>query len=104
MWNEHFGIGVVEMMAAGLITIAHNSGGPKSDIITQGVDGYLAEGLDGYAEALKDVFESNEGKLREIREKARDKSMRFDDSEFSASFRNMFLVNLPSQLKIQQFD
>ena len=33
MWNEHFGIGVVEMMAAGLVTVAHNSGGPKSDII-----------------------------------------------------------------------
>ena len=27
MWNEHFGIAVVEMMAAGLITIAHDSGG-----------------------------------------------------------------------------
>ena len=23
MWNEHFGIGIVEMMAAGLITVAH---------------------------------------------------------------------------------
>ncbi len=30
MWNEHFGIGVVEMMAAGVITIAHNSGGPAA--------------------------------------------------------------------------
>ena len=28
MWNEHFGIGVVEMMAAGVVTIAHDSGGP----------------------------------------------------------------------------
>ena len=36
MWNEHFGIGVVEMMAAGLVTIAHNSGGPKADIIKVG--------------------------------------------------------------------
>ena len=27
MWNEHFGIGVVEMQAAGMITIAHDSGG-----------------------------------------------------------------------------
>jgi hypothetical protein len=26
MWNEHFGISIVEMMAAGLLTIAHNSG------------------------------------------------------------------------------
>lgn len=29
MWNEHFGIGVVECMAAGLIMVAHASGGPK---------------------------------------------------------------------------
>jgi alpha-1,2-mannosyltransferase len=33
MWNEHFGISVVEMMAAGMITIAHNSGGPQLDIV-----------------------------------------------------------------------
>lgn len=29
MWNEHFGISVVEGMAAGLIMVAHNSGGPR---------------------------------------------------------------------------
>ncbi|KAA8916966.1 hypothetical protein TRICI_000864 [Trichomonascus ciferrii] len=34
MWNEHFGMGVVEYMAAGLIPVAHNSAGPKLDIIT----------------------------------------------------------------------
>ncbi len=34
MWNEHFGISVVEMMAMGLVVIAHNSGGPKADIIS----------------------------------------------------------------------
>ena len=34
MWNEHFGISVVEMQAAGLVVLAHNSGGPLSDIIT----------------------------------------------------------------------
>merc|ERR1712241_735639 len=35
MWNEHFGIAVVEMLAAGLITIAHRSGGPLMDIIDE---------------------------------------------------------------------
>jgi alpha-1,2-mannosyltransferase len=35
MWNEHFGIGVVEYMAAGLIPVVHNSGGPKLDIVTK---------------------------------------------------------------------
>jgi alpha-1,2-mannosyltransferase len=33
MKEEHFGISIVEMMSAGLITIAHDSAGPKMDII-----------------------------------------------------------------------
>lgn len=33
MKEEHFGISIVEMMSAGLIVIAHNSAGPKMDII-----------------------------------------------------------------------
>jgi alpha-1,2-mannosyltransferase len=33
MKYEHFGISIVEMMAAGLVTIAHDSAGPKLDII-----------------------------------------------------------------------
>jgi alpha-1,2-mannosyltransferase len=38
MWNEHFGIGVVEYQAAGLISVVHDSGGPKADIVTE-IDG-----------------------------------------------------------------
>ena len=38
MWNEHFGIGVVEYQAAGLISVVHNSGGPRLDIVIE-VDG-----------------------------------------------------------------
>jgi alpha-1,2-mannosyltransferase len=33
MKDEHFGISVIEMMSSGLITIAHNSAGPREDII-----------------------------------------------------------------------
>ena len=33
MWNEHFGISVVEMMAAGMVVVAHRSGGPMMDIV-----------------------------------------------------------------------
>ncbi len=36
MFEEHFGIGIVELMGAGLVTIAHNSGGPRADIIRPG--------------------------------------------------------------------
>ncbi len=42
MWNEHFGIGVVEYQAAGLISVVHDSGGPKLDIVVP-IDG-LATG------------------------------------------------------------
>jgi alpha-1,2-mannosyltransferase len=38
MWNEHFGIGVVEYQAAGLISVVHDSAGPKLDIVID-VDG-----------------------------------------------------------------
>ena len=38
MWNEHFGIGVVEYQAAGLISVVNDSGGPKQDIVVD-VDG-----------------------------------------------------------------
>lgn len=33
MWNEHFGIGVVEYQAAGLICVVNDSGGPFLDIV-----------------------------------------------------------------------
>lgn len=33
MWCEHFGIGVVEYQAAGLIPVVNDSGGPKEDIV-----------------------------------------------------------------------
>lgn len=38
MWNEHFGIGVVEYQAAGLICVVNDSGGPKADIVVE-IDG-----------------------------------------------------------------
>lgn len=37
MWNEHFGIGVVEYLAAGLVAVVHDSGGPKEDIVVDGL-------------------------------------------------------------------
>ena len=33
MRDEHFGISVVEFMAAGAVVIAHNSAGPAMDIV-----------------------------------------------------------------------
>ena len=57
---EHFGIAVVELMSSGIITIAHNSAGPKTDIIgaspTTTPVGYLANTVDEYAFFVMQVF------------------------------------------------
>ena len=52
MKEEHFGITIVEMMAAGLITIAHASGGPLRDIIGSKDEpiGFLASTEEEYTE------------------------------------------------------
>jgi alpha-1,2-mannosyltransferase len=51
MRNEHFGICVVEYVAAGVIPVAHNSAGPREDIL-RGADAYLAERAEEYAQKV----------------------------------------------------
>ncbi|KFO57351.1 GDP-Man:Man(3)GlcNAc(2)-PP-Dol alpha-1,2-mannosyltransferase, partial [Corvus brachyrhynchos] len=85
MWNEHFGIGVVECMAAGTVILAHNSGGPKLDIVVphEGhVTGFLAEDEDSYAETMAYIFSLSPEKRLEIRENARRSVHRFSLQHF----------------------
>merc|ERR1712198_644669 len=62
MWNEHFGVGIVEMMAAGLLTIAHRSGGPLMDIVNEMDEdrslktGFLACKDIEYARYMKEII------------------------------------------------
>ncbi|KAM7357389.1 ALG11 alpha-1,2-mannosyltransferase [Cochliomyia hominivorax] len=89
MWNEHFGIGVVESMAAGTIMIAHKSGGPLLDIIetSEGSqNGYLAIDAIEYANCiLSIIFNSKETNDR-IRNAARSSVERFSEKEFETNF------------------
>ncbi|KAJ3319066.1 asparagine-linked glycosylation protein [Blyttiomyces sp. JEL0837] len=74
MTNEHFGIGIVEYMASGLITVAHNSAGPKMDIVVDyegGKTGYLATTAEEYAEALSQALTLSETAATEMRKRAR---------------------------------
>ena len=52
MEYEHFGIAIVELMTSGIITIAHNSAGPKMDIIGTAKKpvGYLASSVAHYSQ------------------------------------------------------
>lgn len=74
MREEHFGISVVEFMAAGLVTLAHGSGGPKADIIDPDVNGFLATDAEGYANALAKIYSLEESELDELRKKAKEKA------------------------------
>lgn len=85
MRQEHFGIGIVEMMAAGLITVAHDSGGPKSDIIRHRITGYLATTPFQYAEAIHAALTLPPQEVRIIREHARASATRFSDRAFDDS-------------------
>lgn len=90
MWNEHFGIGVVEMMAAGLLVVAHASGGPKSDIIvpSEGKQtGFLASSCEEYAECMKEALGMDKFLMLEMRESARESAVRFSDEVFSVTFK-----------------
>lgn len=74
MWNEHFGISVVELMAAGLIMIANYSGGPRMDIIetSEGSQtGYLADEAEDYARCIATILYNTEENNAKIRNAAR---------------------------------
>lgn len=91
MWNEHFGIGVVEMMAAGVVPVAHNSGGPKADIVVPaapapGHVGYLAHTPAEYADAMEAVLDTPPDDFAQQVQRARASVRRFSDTEFSKAF------------------
>lgn len=89
MWNEHFGISVVECMAAGLITIAHRSGGPLADIVApHGASrtGYLAVEPEEYARAILEVIALSSDERKRIIEAARASVDRFSEMEFEKAF------------------
>lgn len=59
MSNEHFGIGIVECMAAGCVMVAHDSGGPKMDIMKEWkgqLTGFLADDVGAYADYLYTIY------------------------------------------------
>lgn len=89
MWNEHFGIGVVELMAAGVPPIAHDSGGPALDIVARGETGMLATSAAQYADAMEQLLLARgaEPRRRAMASAARAAvEHRFSEAAFSDGF------------------
>uniref|UniRef100_A0A182Q1T1 GDP-Man:Man(3)GlcNAc(2)-PP-Dol alpha-1,2-mannosyltransferase n=1 Tax=Anopheles farauti TaxID=69004 RepID=A0A182Q1T1_9DIPT len=89
MWNEHFGISVVDCMAAGLIMVANRSGGPLMDIIetSEGSqNGYLAFDAYDYARCIANILYNTPEYNAKIRDAARASVDRFSEKEFENGF------------------
>lgn len=86
MWNEHFGIGVVEYQAAGLISVVNDSGGPKQDIVIDrgdGPTGFHAKSPSDYAESFAKALSLPFEEKIAMRLRARSSAERFGEKEFS---------------------
>ncbi|KIW31381.1 uncharacterized protein PV07_03034 [Cladophialophora immunda] len=89
MYAEHFGIGNVEGLAAGLIPVVHNSGGPKLDIVVpfegQPV-GFHAETEDEFAAAFARVMAMSPRERYEMRLRGRASTKRFTETVFAGKW------------------
>ncbi|KAI2788607.1 GDP-Man:Man(3)GlcNAc(2)-PP-Dol alpha-1,2-mannosyltransferase [Penicillium oxalicum] len=86
MWNEHFGICVVEYQAAGLICVTHDSGGPREDIVVDlgdGATGFRAETEEQFAAAFEAALALPQSEKVAMRLRARRSAQRFTEAEFS---------------------
>ncbi|GAB2215601.1 hypothetical protein Droror1_Dr00019990 [Drosera rotundifolia] len=91
MTDEHFGISVVEYMAAGAIPIAHNSAGPKMDIVLDEDSqqtGFLARTEEEYADAILEILRMPESKRLKVAAAARKRAARFSEQRFYENFKS----------------
>jgi alpha-1,2-mannosyltransferase len=100
MWNEHFGIGNVEALAAGVIPVVHKSGGPFLDIVVpyEGKEiGFHAETDEEYAAAFTKVEQMSEEDRLAMRVRDRSSVRRFDEETFAGKW-NEQMVELVSMM------
>lgn len=90
MVDEHFGISVVELLAAGVIPVAHASAGPLLDIVVP-VDGqhtgFLASTAQEFADGMHLALTLDWEVARRMREVGRRHAVgRFNEQEFNRSW------------------
>lgn len=88
-WEEGFGIGIIEAMAAGKLCICSNSGAIP-EIITDGVDGYLVEKCNAVAltETLEKVLRHRETWL-EVQQNAKRTAQKYSAEKFAQNLDNL---------------
>lgn len=90
MQDEHFGINVVEFMAAGLIPVVHASAGPMMDIVVPYKGqrtGFHATDAASFAVALGEALSLSPSQQLRMREAARSAAQdKFSQEKFESSF------------------
>ena len=92
MRNEHFGISIIEMMAAGLIVITHNSAGAKDDIIGPVKDksvGILVDDENGYVEQISNILSNYSHVVDNIVPFGIQRANGFSDEAFEEKIKNV---------------
>lgn len=89
MVAEHFGITLIEMMAAGLIVVTHNSAGAKDDILTLNdgfKPGFLVENEYDYVKKIEEILLKYNEMRNLIIEPSMQRAETFSDDNFSILF------------------
>jgi glycosyltransferase involved in cell wall biosynthesis len=83
MTSDHFGISIIEAMAAGCAPIVHKSGGPWLDILDQqqGKTGFSYSTVEEAARLI-DIIMSDESLWRKLSFTSRKRSEDYSDQEF----------------------
>uniref|UniRef100_A0A915PJD4 GDP-Man:Man(3)GlcNAc(2)-PP-Dol alpha-1,2-mannosyltransferase n=1 Tax=Setaria digitata TaxID=48799 RepID=A0A915PJD4_9BILA len=100
MQNEHFGISVVEGIAAGQIMVAHNSGGPKLDILNaSAVGSKIPLGLlaANFTDSVLEIIRMTPEQRNSIRNAARRSVDRFSETNFERRWNSAIKKLLPAQ-------
>ncbi|WWC67918.1 uncharacterized protein I206_101836 [Kwoniella pini CBS 10737] len=92
MQDEHFGINVVEFMAAGLIPIVHASAGPLMDIVVPfkgQKTGFHATDAESFAEAIHEALRLSSKQSLTMRKAAREAAVqKFSEKEFEKHWQD----------------
>ena len=96
MVKEHFGIAVVEGMAAGLVPVVHKSGGPWLDIIDRGRYGFGYETPEEAAEAIEKAMRH----YRHYSRLAVERAQQFTWEAFKARFKEIVLQISSSSISV----
>ena len=99
MVDEHFGITLIEMMAAGLIMVTHKSAGAKDDILISSEDGekpgFLVENENDYVVQIEELLIRYDQIKNQLINASTKRAEKFSDEAFKAQFISQINEFLP---------